>query len=225
MDNKAKANVVAHEIIVSLVGCTLHGHLLGRATYQCACLQLSGIRVVVRRQQWWRPANSVFGQCVEVHHQEAYRNNAGYPGGTSINHLEFDSLRIDGQYGRHGYIWTCSETWTTKCLWVYLYLSIQFVCQISYLAQSCSVWLECVAIACNVSGYVIDIHNCKEYKSNSIQSQPRTKNHAMWLSIARKYHSIMSYFAIHVTKNMTTWHHICMSSQPKMRLTPTKTWL
>ena len=40
-----------------------------------------------------------------------------------------------------------------------------------------------------------------------------------------KYHSIMSYCAIHVTKNMTIGGHICMSSQQKIRLTPTKTWL
>ena len=41
----------------------------------------------------------------------------------------------------------------------------------------------------------------------------------------REYHSIMSYCASHVTKNMTIGRHIIMSSPQKIWLTPQKTWL
>jgi hypothetical protein len=57
----------------------------------------------------------------------------GYPGGTSTNHLEFGSLHIDDQCGRHGHISMCLEY--KMPLNLFIFMCIKFLIWLSHISH------------------------------------------------------------------------------------------
>ena len=78
-DNKAKANVVAHGVIVSLAGGRLHGQLIEEGN---VFVSVPSIEPRVESVLLYEGNNDdgAFGRCVEVHHQVAYGTTQGYLG-------------------------------------------------------------------------------------------------------------------------------------------------
>ena len=83
-DNKAKANVVAHGVIVSLVGGTLHGQLIeeGNIFVSVSSVEpeLESI-LLYQGNNDDNPLMVAFERCAEIHHQVAYESTQGYLGG------------------------------------------------------------------------------------------------------------------------------------------------
>ena len=121
-----------------------------------------------------------------------------------------------------GYVWRHGLQNIIQFIYIYQSnLGVQFLTWLGHVAHDLNV---SSVHAWNVPRNVTDIQiasnmNLTQYSYNRAQKLYNVTLHLRW------YHSIMSYCAIHDTKNMTIGSHIIMSSPQKMRPTPPKIWL
>ena len=98
-DNKAKANVVAHGIIVNLAGGTLHMRVIEEGNVSVC---VSSIEPGAKSVLLYKGNNNNDPPMVRL--DDALKSITKWPmtalqansRGTSTNHLDFDSIRIDG---------------------------------------------------------------------------------------------------------------------------------